>query len=286
MTSLIERERATFRLERVRALAGGILETAQVTFLLLIAERWFHASPGEKGILTGASSAGLLLTPVLVSWAAGLGWNAERAAAVLFGTAAFGVLAAALFPTLSVYLAGTGLGFLCVAATAPFIASIYSENYRAERRGDLFSRNIVVRILMSVSFAWVAGRILKEDPGHFRWILLAYAVALAVSAWCLLRLPAVPLARNAGWNPLYAFRWVREDRLFRMTLISWMLMGFGNLVMFPLRVEYLANERYGLHLAATDIALFTIIIPNAARLLTNVNTPDEYKRLYCRVRSI
>ena len=267
MTSPIDRERATFRLERVRALAGGILETAQVTFLLLIAERWFHADPMEKGILTGASSAGLLLTPMLVSWAAALGWNAERAAAILFGTGAFGVLMAALFPALPVYLAGTGLGFLCAAATAPFIASIYSQNYRAERRGDLFSRNIVVRILMSVTFAWVAGRILSADPGHFRWILLAYAAALAVSAWCLWLLPPVPLVRTAGRNPLRAFRWVREDRLFRMTLISWMLMGFGNLVMFPLRVEYLANESYGLHLAATDIALFTIIIPNAARLL-------------------
>ncbi len=266
MNDPIERERATFRLERVRALAGGILETAQVTFLLLIATRWFHASPGEKGLLQGASSAGLLLTPLLVSWAAMLGWNAERATAGLFAVAAMAVTVAALLPTLPVFLAGAGIGFLCVAATAPFVASLYSQNYRAERRGDLFSRNIVVRIVVSVAFAWVAGRVLEENPANFRWILGVYAAALALSAWCAWQLPAVPLVRSEGRNPLQAFRWVREDRLFRLTLISWMLMGFGNLVMFPLRVEYLANERYGLHLAATEIALFTVIIPNAARL--------------------
>lgn len=266
MTSIQERECATFRLERVRAVAGGILETAQVTFLLLIAERWFAADPGEKGIIQGASSAGLLLTPLLVSWAAGRGWNAGRAAAVLFAAGAVGVLFAALWPALPIFLAGCGLAFLCAAATAPFIASIYSENYRAERRGDLFSRNIVVRILCSVAFAWVAGRVLEADPANFRGILGIYGLCLLLNAWCVWRLPVVPLVNTEGRNPLRAFRWVRSDRLFRLTLISWMLMGFGNLVMFPLRVEYLANERYGLHLAATDIALFTTIIPNAARL--------------------
>ena len=267
MNGLTERESATFRLERVRAIAGGVLETAQVTFLLLIATRWFQATPGEKGLLQGASSAGLLLTPLLVSWAAALRWNAGRATAALFAAGAAGLLLAALVPTLPVYLAGAGIGFLCVAATAPFVASIYSENYRAERRGDLFSRNIVVRIVAGMIFAWVAGRVLEENPANFRWILGIYAAALALNAWCAWHLPPVPLVQTEGRNPLRAFRWVRQDRLFRLTLVSWMLMGFGNLVMFPLRVEYLANERYGLHLAATDIALFTAIVPNAARLL-------------------
>ena len=267
MDALTEREAATFRLERVRAIAGGVLETAQVTFLLLIATRWFQATPGEKGFLQSAASAGLLLTPLLVSWAAALRWNAERATAGLYAVGAISLLGAALVPTLPVYLAGAGVGFLCVAATAPFMASIYSENYRAERRGDLFSRNIVVRIVAGMIFAWIAGRVLEANPANFRWILGIYAIALALNSWCAWHLPPVPLVQSEGRNPLRAFRWVRQDRLFRLTLISWMLMGLGNLVMFPLRVEYLANERYGLHLAATEIALYTAIIPNAARLL-------------------
>ena len=266
MKPLTDREAATFRLERVRAIASGVLETAQVTFLLLIATRWFQATPGEKGFLQGASSAGLLLTPVLVSWAAARRWNAERATAGLFALGAVGLAAAALVPVLSVYLAGAGMGFLCVAATAPFVASIISQNYRADRRGELFSRNIVVRILAGMVFAWIAGRVLEADPANFRGILGIYAAALALNAWCAWHLPSVPLVHSAGRNPFRAFRWVRLDPLFRLTLISWMLLGFGNLVMFPLRVEYLANERYGLHLGAADIALYTAIIPNAARL--------------------
>ena len=40
-----------------------------------------------------------------------------------------------------------------------------------------------------------------------------------------------------------ALGYAKQDRLFRRVLISWMLLGFGNLMMLPLRVEYLANPK-------------------------------------------
>src|SRR6185369_5117324 len=60
---------------------------------------------------------------------------------------------------------------------------------------------------------------------------------------------------------------VREDPLFRRTLVCWMLMGFANLMMLPLRVEYLASPRYNLQLTVGTIALLTGVIPNLARLV-------------------
>jgi hypothetical protein len=68
-------------------------------------------------------------------------------------------------------------------------------------------------------------------------------------------------------HPLHAWRFVLQDRLFRQTLICWMLMGFANLMMLPLRVEYLANPQYHLALTAGMIALLTGVIPNVARLI-------------------
>jgi len=65
-------------------------------------------------------------------------------------------------------------------------------------------------------------------------------------------------------------RFVRDDPLFRRTLICWMLMGFANLMMLPLRVEYLANPAYhpaGLAVTVSTIALLTGVIPNLARLV-------------------
>ena len=46
-----------------------------------------------------------------------------------------------------------------------------------------------------------------------------------------------------------------------------MLLGFGNLMMRPLRVEYLANTRYGLDLTVTQIAFLSGVVPNLSRFV-------------------
>jgi len=94
-----------------------------------------------------------------------------------------------------------------------------------------------------------------------------FALALAFGGWCLSRCPSNPLPWERGSHPLRAMRFVREDALFRRTLICWMLMGFANLMMVPLRIEYLANPRYDLGLTVGLIALVTGVVPNIARLV-------------------
>ena len=44
-------------------------------------------------------------------------------------------------------------------------------------------------------------------------------------------------------------------------------MGFGNLMMTPLRVEYLANEKYGLNLSELQITIFISTIPGIVRVI-------------------
>jgi hypothetical protein len=124
----------------------------------------------------------------------------------------------------------------------------------------------MVRIAGSILFAWGAGWLLDRHEGAWPVVMVTYAVALGVGAACLRRCPAVVVRAGAGTHPLRAFRVVGEDPVFRWTLVSWMLMGFANLTMFPLRVEYLSNRRYGLDLSAEEVALLTSVIPNVARL--------------------
>jgi len=104
--------------------------------------------------------------------------------------------------------------------------------------------------------------------------LVVFAGAFAYAAWCLRRCPSRPLTHAAGTHPFRSLRYAFDDRLFRNTLVSWMFLGFGNLMMLPLRVEYLANPEHGwtlnnLPLTAAMIALLVGVVPNVARLLLN-----------------
>src|SRR5262249_25331119 len=91
--------------------------------------------------------------------------------------------------------------------------------------------------------------------------------ALGLASFCLRRCPTNAISPDQTAHPLSSLRFIKEDALFRRTLICWMLMGFANLMMLPLRVEYLVNPRYQLHLAIGTIALLTGVIPNLARLI-------------------
>jgi hypothetical protein len=64
------------------------------------------------------------------------------------------------------------------------------------------------------------------------------------------------------------FHLLAEDRQLRTTLISWMFMGFGNLMLLPLRIEYLHEPRYGIGADAAKIAMLTIVVPSIARVVT------------------
>ena len=255
----------TYRWERWRALTAGVLETASSTFLLLIAVRWFQAGALAKALIAGGGSVGLLLTPVVVTVVTHTGWPPAQAAARVFWLGAVAVLLAVLIPILPVFVFSSVVGLMCAASVIPLLTQLYQENYPEAERGRLFSRTVMIRIGMAIVFSKLAGDFLKME--QFRVLLLLFSAALAAAGYCLSRCPSDPLAATGSANPFRAMRYVREDRLFRQTLIAWMLMGFANLMMLPLRVEYLANPKYKLGLSVSMVALLTSVVPNLARLV-------------------
>lgn len=267
-----ERTALTYRYERWRALSSGVLETAGSTFLLLIAVRWFQAGALSKALIAAGGSAGLMLAPWLVARVEASGRPVARAAAgvAMLGAAAFALTA--LLPTLPVFLLGSVFAMMTAAASVPLLTQVYQENYPETERGKLFSRTVMIRIAAAAVFSELAGRVLAVHLGWFPGLLAVFAVAFAFAAFCLARVPSRPLAASGGSHPFRALRYALEDKLFGRTLVMWMLMGFANLMIVPLRVEYLANEKYGvrldgLPLTAAHVALLTGVIPNLARLV-------------------
>jgi MFS family permease len=259
----------TYRYERWRAVTSGILETAATTFLLLIAVRAFAAGATAKALIAGGGSIGLMLTPLVVSGVAALGWRTGQAASILCALGAGCFLVMALFPVLPVFVVGSMLAMTASASAIPLMTQIYQENYPERIRGHLFSRAVMIRIGTAALFSELAGRVLSGQIESFRGLLLVFGGCFAISSFLLTRYPTQPLSVLSGTHPLRALRFVRDDALFRRTLICWMLMGFANLMMLPLRVEYLANPKYGLHLSVGEIAFLTGVVPNMARLLVS-----------------
>lgn len=247
-------------------MTAGIIETAGHTFLLLIAVRYFHAGAMAKALVATGGSVGLLLSPLVVSTVETLGLPTARAALrlALVGTAGF--LSIVVFPVLPVFVLGSVVGTMCSSAMIPLLTQIYQENYPEKTRGRLFARTVMIRIATAAVFSEAAGRLLAVDLGYFRWLVLLFAVAFAYAGLCFWHVPSQPLRTSEVRHPFQGLRFVRSDPLFRRTLICWMLMGFANLMMVPLRVEYLANPKYQLGLTISQVAWLTGVVPNLARL--------------------
>ena len=287
----------TYRFERWRALAAGILEAAGSTFLLLITVRWFHAGEVAKALVAGGGSFGLMLGPWLVARVESAGWPVARAASRMALLGAVGFVIMACFPVLPVFVVGAVLTMAMSSAAVPLMTQIYQENYPARERGKLFSRAFMIRIASALTFSAGAGMALSENLGELHWVLVkgfklspelvdkihgdiryfpyllgTFAGAFALAAYCLARIPSQPLTHSGGTHPFRALRFVRDDAVFRRTLVMWMIMGFANLMVGPLRVEYLANPRHGQTwngqlLTAAQIALLVAVVPNLARLV-------------------
>ncbi len=263
----LQHTQITFHYERLRAVTTGIMEAAGATFLLLIAVRHFEAGPMAKALIAAGGSVGHVISPLIVNRATKLGWPVAQAASRIGFLGAASLLLAVFAPGLPLYVLGSVLATTCAAAAIPLMTQVYQTNYPPMERGRLFSKAMVVRIGMAALANELGGRLLAVHMEYFRALLLFFAVAFAFGAWCQSRIPSEPLMVSAGAHPLRGLHYVREDRLFRLTLISWMFMGMGNLMMYPMRVEYLANERYGLKLDVTTVALLVGVIPNLARLV-------------------
>jgi hypothetical protein len=274
MVQASQRTITTYNYDRLRAVASGTLEAAATIFLLLIVVRYYHAGPLAKAAVASAGSLGLLLTPWVVTFVQRSGMPVAQAASRFTAVGAFAYSTMAIFPSLPVYVIGAVIAMASSTSVVPLITQIYQENYEATDRGRRFARAMMIRIGTAAIFSELAGRMLSAHIDRFRFLLIIFACASAFASYCLRKCPSRPLSTTQGTHPFRGLRFVRQDRLFRLTLIAWMFLGFAMLMMSPLRVEYLANARYGVKwkgelLTVGTVALLTGVLPNMARLALN-----------------
>lgn len=257
----------TLTYERKRAITSGIIDTASTTFLLLIAVKWFEAGNLTKAIIAAGSSFGFLLSPLAVYFAERSKQTISIIAASLSIVGAIAFLLAAIFPTLPLFVLASSIGVATTSASIPLYTQMYQENYPKELRGSLFSQVVILRILSAGVFSLVVGWAISGRMQYFPVLMLLYAGSMLLGGLFLLRIKTTSLSSTERARLFRGFHFLKTDRVFRQTSICWMLLGFGNLMMIPLRIEYLAHEKYGLLYTAFEVALLVSVIPNIARVL-------------------
>jgi len=260
----------TFRNELWRSLPAGVLDTLTATFGMLVAVRVFHMGPMAKAAFLAATSGGmvtsLFVVPLLLRSRSTIARTAAKVQ--MLGGACMGLSAA--FPhSPELYLAGLSVGLFCFSMQIPLMTQIYRMNYPEEVRGKLYSITGVTRAGAAVLFGFAAGWWLDLELEHYTWLLWAYSLSGIISGLWTYGLPAAAWVpdSNAQTSLWSAWRWVRLDHDFRTLLISWMMMGIGNLAAACLFVEYLANPVHGIDLPEKQVALITCVVPVLARLL-------------------
>lgn len=268
--------RSTFRNEVWRSLPAGVLETVTTTFAILIAERVFRAGPEAKELALLGGRGGLVASFAIVWALSRVKRPLNQLVAWLNHAAGLCFLVGAVLPgELWAFVFACSAGMFWFGFQIPLLTNIYRENYPEAKRGQLYSLSALSRSAATIVFAWCAGRWLDMSLDNYKWMMWIFAGCSFLSGWLLWRIPCrhIGLDSGPGKGGLFrAFRWLRQDRVFRLFLAAYMVLGLGNLIMDALRTEFLVNPAYGHKFSATEVAtqvaLLTSVVPMLFKLLS------------------
>lgn len=261
--------RRTQQTDLARSIPLGVIMPLETSVLLTIAVQHFDAPGWARGAIAAAAGVGLLLSTLVTALARRLPTPTMHVASWVIGTGAIGFAFAAT-GSLVAFVAGVVIGLAAININLPLLTATYESNYPISERGKRVGRGIVLKVAVSAPLSIAMGAWLAEHLDEWRLIVLVGALSAATLSVLNRRFPSQPLGEVRGdrRHPLPRFELLRTDPALRLILVSWMFMGFGNLMLLPLRVDYLAEPEYGIEATATTITLLTVAVPSVMRLLT------------------
>jgi MFS family permease len=262
--------RITYTWERIRSLLTGFLEVIWqpgASVALLVAIRYFDADVFSKGIISAANFLGFLFAPVSLSLFARTGRPITRIMAFLYCSTAALLFAASFASQLVPYVLLMAFAHILLMQHLPMNTEMYGNHFTTHQRGHRISTVFLIAGSVSAIASVMVGRFLDIDLQSFRLIYRGAACCAVGIALCLIQIPSRPLELSKVGHPLRNIGLIKRDPLFAWMLLSWMLLGFGNLMTLPLRVEYMANPDFGIDATNQTILLITGVVPLLARLM-------------------
>ncbi len=252
-----------------RSVPLGVILPLEMSVFLTIAIQHFDAPGLAKGLIAAASGIGLLGSTLLTAIARRSKRRSMVIASMVIGGGAVGFAIAAT-GSLLLYVLGVIAGLAAISMNLPLLTATYERNFSVRDRGKRVGRGLSLKVAVSAPLSLLMGAWLADHLDLW-WVVVVLGALSAATLSVLNRLfPSEPLGRVDGQraHPWPRFEMLREDRRLRIILMAWMFMGFGNLMLLPLRIEYLAQPQYGIAANAVTITMLTVAVPSAMRLLT------------------
>ena len=257
----------TYKYDMWRGAFRGVLTSGANSFSLFIAIRYFHAGDAAKSLIGAAPFIGMALSLFLVHYVSNRGIKKSLCGAVPALITGLCLIIAAWVDSLRYYSFFVILAYVCLNSMLPFLTSIYSDNYPANKRGAYYSRSLIMTVAISVIFSFFASALLDVNIDYYHLVFTFMGVCGLGKAWSVYSMPSKSIEENTHKNPFGNLRLIFHDRSFGYILFSWFIMGFANLWIQPLRVDYITSESYGIQGSAFFVAMITSVIPDSMRVI-------------------
>ena len=262
-----ELHRRTYKYDLWRGFFEGVLSSGIQTFALFIAIRYYNAGEGLKSLIAAAPFIGMILSLPLVHYTAGKGLKKSFCSAVPSALASVCLIIAAWIPSLEFYALMITISYICRSVAIPYLTSIYSDNYPHLKRGASFSKPLLLTVAISSLFGLAGSLLLEMNIIYFNWVFTVVGISALAKAWAISSMPSKVIEKTSHNHPFGNFEYVIKDREFGYVLFTWFIMGFANLWVLPLRVDYVASSTYGIEASPLIVALIITIIPETIRFL-------------------
>jgi MFS family permease len=262
------KDRRTYFFDSLRRFFQGALDSAFLTVTHLLAIRIFQAPSWMKSVLSSLSWAGGMTAPLITRLAVRTGWPASCLGACLFSLIGCCFLGAAIGGGFRIFLLLIGLASIFYRAEGPILIGMYVENYSAGKRASRLALGLTLAALMSIVFGQGSGIILDWNIHFYRPLLAAIALCSFLCAICLLPIHTSPLCKAQQTENSGYFSMLIRDKKFLRLVIYFSMVGLAYQMLIPMKMEYLANDRYGLCLNNLTVMAIAWVVPNIARVLS------------------
>jgi len=262
-----ELHKKTYKCDLWRGFFEGVLSSGIQTFALFIAIRYYNAGEGLKSLIAASPFIGMILSLPMVHYTAGKGLKKSLCSAVPSVLASVCLIIGAWVPSLELYALMITISYICRSAAIPYLTSIYSDNYPHHKRGASFSKPLLLTVAISSVFGLVGSLLLEINIVYFNWVFTIVGIAAFAKALAIGSMPSKVIEKSSHNHPFGNFEYTIKDREFGYVLLTWFIMGFANLWVLPLRVDYVASSTYGIEASPVVVALIITIIPETIRFL-------------------